>query len=152
MLKTKQSLPQIRDPFQSLMGHFFGDALGDLYAASTPSDHTPRTNISETDQAYELAFELPGFEESDLHVELHDHTLTVTAERRDDRADDDDGDESGRRWHRVEHRYGAHTRAVAMPKDAADDGVEAVYKAGVLTVTVPKQAAAKPARIEVRGA
>ena len=149
MLKTKQSLPQIRDPFHSLVGRFFGDALGELYSDAGAADHTPRTNVSETEDASQLAFELPGLDEADIHVELHEHTLTVTANRTDERAAE--GEQDGRRWHRVEHRYGEHARSVTLPKDAADDGVEAVYKAGVLTVTVPKQAAAKPARIEVRG-
>jgi HSP20 family protein len=147
MRKTKSNLPQPRDPFQSLFGHLFGDTLADFYGQPAPDNGAPRTNIAETASGYELAFELPGVQEADIRVQLHDHVLTVTAQRRDEREEADEGE---RRWHRVEHRYGETSRAISLPKDAADDGVDAVFKHGVLTVSVPKQAAAQPAKIEVR--
>ena len=106
----------------------------------------PRTNISETDVAYHLSFELPGLEEKDIHVDLQDHTLTVSAERKDDR-------ETGNaRWHRVEHRYGQFSRTISLPQDAANSGIEAVYQKGVLLVTVPKAPESRPTKIQVRGA
>ncbi|MGC6486643.1 MAG: Hsp20/alpha crystallin family protein [Planctomycetota bacterium] len=145
MLKTKNHLPQPRDPFRSLFGHLFGETLADFYGQPAQDGAAPRTNIAETETGYELAFELPGVAEADIQVQLHDHVLTVSALRRDEREA-----EEGRRWHRVEHRYGETSRAITLPKDAADDGVDAVFKQGVLTVSVPKQAAAQPARIEVR--
>ncbi|MGK0304052.1 MAG: HSP20 family protein, partial [Planctomycetota bacterium] len=80
--------------------------------------------------------------------ELHNATLTVTAERPDAR----DKDDKETRWHRLEHRYGQYSRAISLPTSAANVGVEAVYQAGVLTVTVPKRAEAKPAKISVRTA
>jgi HSP20 family protein len=54
--------------------------------------------------------------------------------------------------HRLEHRYGQYSRAISLPATAEGAGVEAVYQAGVLTVTVPKRAEAKPAKISVRTA
>jgi HSP20 family protein len=146
MQKTTQTnLPQLRDPFQTLFGRLFGDALPEFYGA-TESVATPRTNISETDAAYELAFELPGFEETDIHVDVQDNTLTLTAERKDQR------ETAGKRWHRVEHRYGQFSRTISLPHDAARSGIEAVYKQGVLTITVPKAPESRPTKIAVRGA
>ena len=154
MLKTNCSLPQTRSSFDDLFGRFFGDSLADFYGQETRRGNMPRTNISESDDGYELAFELPGVAEDDIQVQLHERTLTVTATRKDERQTDDDAPEDGatnnKRWHRVEHRYGEFSRAIQLPKNAADDGVEAVYKSGVLTVTVPKQVEAKPAQIAVR--
>ena len=159
MLKTKCSLPQTRSSFDDLFGRFFGDSLADFYGQETRRGNMPRTNISESDDGYELAVELRGVAVDDIQVQLHERTLTVTATRKDARlANDnasndntsDDAPTSNKRWHRVEHRYGEFSRAIQLPKNAADDGVEAVYKNGVLTVTVPKQAEAKPAQIAVR--
>ena len=147
MQKTNQTatLPQPRDPFQTLFRRLFGDTLPELYGA-VESTGAPRTNISETDTAYHLSFELPGLEEKDIHVDLQDHTLTVSAERKDDR-------ETGNaRWHRVEHRYGQFSRAISLPQDAANSGIEAVYQKGVLLVTVPKAPESRPTKIQVRGA
>ena len=149
MTMTKTQLPQTRDPFQSLFQRVFGDSLAEFYGADRAlGASAPLTNIGETETAYELSFELPGVEEKDIHVELHDKTLTVTAERRDER----EGEGKDKRWHRVEHRYGHYTRAISLPQDATADGIEAVYKKGVLTVTVPKVPESQPARIKVRSA
>lgn len=176
MRKTQNQLLQTCDPFQNLFHHLFREPTDGLYGASTNASananpHTgnaaPRTNIAETDAAYELAFELPGVAEKDIQVELKDKTLTIKAERssetdsknpdgdsaKDTNADGDKDDATtSKRWHRVEHRYGRLSRAISLPTDAANDGVEAIYRAGVLTVTVPKQAEAQPARIAVRSA
>ena len=144
-MQTKHSnLPQTRDPFQTLFHRLFGDHP-EVFGA-LESNSVPRTNISETETAYELSFELPGLEEKDIHVHMQEHTLTVTAERRDDR------DEAGKRWHRVEHRYGQYTRTISLPQDAANSGIEAVYKQGVLSITVPKAPESRPTKIQVRGA
>ncbi len=146
MQKTNQAtLPQLRDPFQTLFGRLFGDSVAEFYGTPEASS-APRTNISETETAYVLAFELPGLDEKDLHVDLQDHTLTITAERKDER------ETSNARWHRVEHRYGQFARTISLPRDAANSAIEAVYKQGVLTVTVPKVPESRPTKIQVRGA
>lgn len=146
MQNTNQAtLPQTRDPFQTLFNRLFGDSLPEFYGTSE-SNPTPRTNISESDVAYELSFELPGVEEKDIHVNMQDHTLMVTAERKDQR------ESAGKRWHRVEHRYGQFARTISLPQDAANTGIEAVYQKGVLTVTVPKAPESRPTKIQVRGA
>jgi HSP20 family protein len=149
MFQNQCSVPQTRDPFRNLFSHFFGDSL----AATNQGDdttrrHSPRLNVSETDREFVLAFDLPGVTDQDIQVELHDSTLTVTAERLDARDESD----KETRWHRLEHRYGQYSRAISLPATAEGAGVEAVYQAGVLTVTVPKRAEAKPAKISVRTA
>lgn len=143
MVKTTKEGPETRDPFQTLFGRLFGDALQGFYG-TTEEQGTMPANISENELAYELAFELPGVDEANIQVQMHDHTLTVTAERKDDR------ETTGKRWHRVEHRYGRFARTIALPQDAANHGVEAVYKQGVLTVTVPKAPESRPTKIQVR--
>src|SRR5688572_17519499 len=90
------TLPQTRDPFQNLFQRLFGDALPEFFGQAGNSAAAPRTNICETDQTYELSFELPGLDEKDIQVHVQDQVLTVTAERKDQR------EKTGRRWHRVE--------------------------------------------------
>jgi len=146
-LKNQCSLPITRDPFGSLFSQLFDDFNGIRSEERQDRDTAPRTNIAENDKSYELAFELPGVSEDDINVQLKDKTLTVTAERKDVRDDSD-----STRWHRLEHRYGHYSRAIKLPTDAADADIEAVYEAGVLTVTVPKREEAQPAKITVRKA
>lgn len=142
---TQTPVLQARDPFQTLFGRLFGDTLQEFYG-TTETAPAPRINVSENDQSYELAFELPGLEEKDIHVALQDHVLTVSGERKENL------ESKGKRWHRVEHRYGQFSRQISLPQDAAGNGVQAVYKQGVLTVTVPKVPESRPTKIEVRGA
>lgn len=135
--------PLLRDPFQSLFGRLFGDTMPEFYG--TPeANAAPRTNISETDHGYELSFELPGLDEKDIQVHVQDHVLTVSGERKDDR------ESQGKRWHRVEHRYGQFSRTISLPQDASANGVEAVYKHGVLTVKVPKQPESRPTKVQIK--
>jgi HSP20 family protein len=134
--------PVARDPFQSLFHRLFQDMWNEYPPAE--ANLAPPANICETEAAYELAFELPGLAEEDIQVQVEDSTLTVTAERKDTRREDD------RKWHRVEHRYGRFLRAISLPRDARSDGIEAVYRQGVLTVTVPKAPEAQKKRIAVR--
>jgi len=135
--------PLLRDPFQNLFGRLFGDTLQEFYGAPE-ANAAPRTDIAENDRSYELAFELPGLEEKDIQVHVQDHVLTVTGERKDER------ETQGKRWHRAEHRYGHFSRTISLPQDAATSGVEAVYKQGVLTVTVPKQPESRPTKVQIK--
>lgn len=146
MPKTESNVPQTRDPFQHFFQRLFGDSLAEFYGADRGGSLSPLTNIAETDHSYELSFELPGVEEPDIHVQMQDKTLTVTADRKEH------GESKDRRWHRIEHRYGKFTRAIALPQDAASSGIEAVYQKGVLTVSVPKQPESRPSKINVRSA
>lgn len=140
--RTDSCAPVARDPFENLFHQLFGSEPDKR--AVTQSDRTPLADISETDAAYELAFELPGLTDADIQVDVHDHTLTVTAERKDDRERQD------RKWHRVEHRYGRYARTISLPRAASSENVDAVYENGVLTVTVPKTQEAQAKRIQVR--
>jgi HSP20 family protein len=133
-------LPQPKtqhDPFLNLFDSFF---LPEHFAAEVE----PRTNIAETDQAYELSFELPGLDEKDIQVQVHDRQLTVTAERRAEQKSE------GKTWHRVEHRYGKLSRTVLLPEAARSDAVDASYKQGVLNVTVQKSPERLPTKVQVK--
>jgi HSP20 family protein len=141
-MTTSRTALQANDPFQALFSHLFGESQPE-----PAGNHlAPRANISETEHAYELSFELPGHEEKDVHVHLHDHVLTVSAERKQDT------ETQGKRWHRREQRYGQYSRTIQLPQDAANQGIEAVYRQGLLLVTVPKAPESRPTKIEVRTA
>jgi HSP20 family protein len=129
------------DPFTSLIDSFFSNTMPELFEA----DLIPATNISETDQAFLVALEMPGLKQEDIAVQMQDGHLVVTAERRDERQ------EEGRTWHRIEQRFGKMSRTIALPKGVKADSIGAAYKNGILTLTVPKAPEAKPTRIEIKG-
>ncbi len=131
--------PALRTPFDSLFDGFFGNRLND----ATPVD-APPTNIAETKASYVLSLELPGLDEQDIHVHVHERNLTITAERREPAA------EEGTTWHRVEQRTGKLARTVRMPEPVAPSEIRATYKQGILTVTVPKKPESQPVRVQIQ--
>lgn len=50
----------------------------------------------------------------------------------------------GGTWHRRERGYGRFSRLLTLPCEVKTDEVEAQFKDGVLTITLPKSEAAKP--------
>ena len=128
-------------PFGSLIDQFFSDQLPELFT----QDLLPRTNIAEEDKALTVSLEMPGLEQEDIDVRVENDHLIVRAERKSQVEDSD------ARWHRVEQRYGSLSRTIALPKGVQTDDIDAVYKSGILTLTIPKAEKATPTRIEVRG-
>ena len=128
----------LRTPLDSLLDGFFGNRL------SEPSVEAPATNIAETKTSYLLSIELPGIDEQDIHVQVHDRNLTITAERREAQV------EEGTTWHRVEQRTGKLARTIRMPETVAANEIQATYKQGILTVTVPKKPESQPVRVQIK--
>ena len=109
----------------------------------TTQNWVPAVDVWETEHELVYAFDLPGVNEQDIQVELHDDTLTVTAqrERTEERAEDG--------FVRYERRFGTFSRALGVPQGVAEDGIKADYHDGVLEIRVAKPAQAKPRRIQV---
>ena len=106
----------------------------------------PRVDIHERADHYEICAELPGVQREDIHVELDDGILTITAESRRDQRDEKDG-----RVIRQERRYGKYMRSFNLGGDIEDAAISASFENGVLRVSVPKAKEAKPRqrRIEI---
>ena len=103
----------------------------------------PTLDVSERNDAYLVAVELPGVEPDDLKVGFEDGLLTIQGERHFAH------DTSERRLHRIERRYGAFRRSVTLPTHVVADAIQATTVDGVLQIMVPKAADTKPRRIKV---
>jgi HSP20 family protein len=105
------------------------------------SGWTPPVDIYETADAFVVTAELPGLQRGDVEIRYHDGQLTLQGTRRTP-------DVPCERYHRVERGHGGFRR-FALPAAVDVDGIAADLKDGVLTVTVPKSAAAGSRRIDV---
>ncbi|MEI7608074.1 MAG: Hsp20/alpha crystallin family protein [Rhodospirillaceae bacterium] len=92
----------------------------------------PRTEVSETNKAVEVSFDLPGLNDKDLSVSVANGLLTVKAERKSENENKSAG------IHVSERHYGLIQRTVPLPPGTDADNATASYKNGVLTVSVPK--------------
>jgi HSP20 family protein len=137
------------DPFrdvaslQSEMDRLFRGALGGN-APATAGAFAPALDVEETEDGFTLFVELPGVAAEDVDITLEENVLTVSGERSFYSDKQADG------FRRVERSFGRFHRAVRLPDRVDADKVEAAYRDGLLTITVPKAEEAKPRRIEVR--
>jgi len=97
----------------------------------------PTVDVSETDKEIKVAAELPGLDENDIEVSLARNVLTISGEKKEEKED------RGKNYYRMERSYGSFRRTVPLPVEVESDKVEAKFKKGVLTVTLPKTAAAQ---------
>jgi HSP20 family protein len=88
--------------------------------------------------------ELPGVEQKDIRVSLQDGVLTVKGEKQAEK------EEKDTRYHRVERSYGAFVRSIRMPAAVEAGKVTAMFKDGVVTITLPKAPEAKGTTIPVK--
>ena len=95
----------------------------------------PSVEITETDSHIEVAAEIPGLDEKDLEIMLQDGVLTLRGEKRTANADKDK--------HFSERFYGRFERRIAVGNDVDEDKVDAIFRKGVLTITLPKTAKAQ---------
>ena len=103
----------------------------------------PQVTVDESDQAFIFTAELPGLEPQDVKVTFENGVLTLSGERTEKAPEGYKLRRRERRSSRFERRWQLGSRV-----DAND--TEASFKDGVLTVTVPKAAEAKPLQIEVK--
>lgn len=103
--------------------------------APGPAGWVPPVDLYETPDQYVLIAEVPGLQQDDLQIQLHDDNLTVSGVRRD-------GDTPCEQYHRIERGHGTFSRTFHLPQPVDAEGITADLREGVLTITCPKSAAA----------
>jgi HSP20 family protein len=101
-------------------------------------------DIYEEGDAVVIKASIPGFKPDDIKVSVRDDTVSIIAENK---ADDEKKD---RNYHLREHRYSRLERAVVLPTNVIADKADAVFKNGVLTLTIPRAEATKTKEVKVK--
>ncbi len=96
----------------------------------------PAVDIVENEKSFRITAELPGMKKEDVEVSVAEGLLTITGEKKEEREEKEKG------YYLSERRFGTFQRAFQLPRLADSDRIEAKFENGVLTVTVPKSAAA----------
>lgn len=106
----------------------------------------PHVDISEGKKAYSIRVELPGIDREDVSITVEGQSLTIRAEKRRDRQEDDEG------VHWAESSYGLVQRTLSLPDDADGEAIDARFRNGVLKLKLPKRAASAHSgkHIEIR--
>src|SRR6516165_5009738 len=122
-------------PFESLrreVDRLFEDFRLGSWRSPFGRGEAPAVDIVEKEKAYEITAELPGMDESNIDVKVSDGTLTIKGEKRDEK------EEKKKDYYLSERRYGSFQRSFGVPDGVDADKIEANFKNGVLTVTLPK--------------
>ena len=114
------------DPFKE-----FDEIERRMFAPVSPS---MKTDIRETDEAFVLETDLPGFSKEEIHAEVRDGVLTLRAEHK---KENDEKDENGK-YIRRERSYASYARRFSLDGIKADE-ISAAFRDGVLTLTLPKE-------------
>jgi len=101
---------------------------------SAPS---PAVDIVEKDHVYEIIAELPGLDEKNIEVSLANGGLTIKGEKQEEK------EEKKKDYYLHERHFGSFERSFRVPEGVDASKIEASFKKGVLTVTLPKSAEAK---------
>jgi len=111
--------PYLAEPFRNI-----GQRIQNFFS--------PRADAASTGAAYKVELELPGVEEKDIEITLHDHVLMVKGEKRAAR------EEEGKSYYFSERSYGLFQRSFRLPGDVDADAIDAKFCNGILTVILPK--------------
>lgn len=147
MMTPMGAMPMMR-PFESLrreVDRLFEDFAGFPFGLRRPMFGmepfwrpeswmaVPAMDFVEQDKAFVLTAEMPGVDEKDIEIKMIGDTLTVkgkTVEASEETRED---------YHLKERRSGAYERSIRVPEAVDAEKIEAAFKNGVLTVTMPKK-------------
>ena len=106
----------------------------------------PRIDVSETEKEIRIKAELPGVSENDIEVRLAEDVLTIRGECQKEH------DESQQDYRVMERAHGTFVRSLRLPFSADANQVQASFKDGVLSISIPKprEEQQKVQRIEVK--
>ncbi len=111
--------------------------------SSNASAVRPAVDVLEEEQRYVLSADMPGFAQKDIDVRVIDGVLVLSGKREESRKP------KGGTLAYAERRYGTFSRQFTLGSAVDEAKIEATYKDGVLTVTLPKKEEAKPRQIPV---
>jgi HSP20 family protein len=119
-----------------------------LWRREAAWEAAPAVDVVESEKAYEITAELPGMDEKNIEVKVANGNLTIKGEKQEEK------EEKKKDYYLHERHFGSFERNFEMPGGVDADKIEASFKKGVLTVTLPKKPEAqKPAKkIEVKAA
>jgi HSP20 family protein len=143
----RREIDQLFDDFgsgtwRSPMRRSFFD-MDPLRRAKAAFTGMPAVDVTETENGYEVVAELPGMDEKNIEVKVANGILTISGQKREEK------EEKKKDYYVRERRFGSFERTFPVPDGVDLDRVDASFKKGVLTVTMPKTAEAQKAEKKI---
>ena len=103
----------------------------------------PAVDIFETEQNLVVKADLPDIKPEELDIRVENNILTIRGERKFEKKVNENN------YLRVERSYGSFSRSFSLSNTVNTESIQADYKNGVLTLSIPKREEAKPKQIKV---
>lgn len=126
----------LQDEINRLFEDFWGEA-GSPLSAVERAVVTPRVDLSETGDGYQISAEMPGLKEDEIEVNVSDGVLSIKGEHKAEEQRKD------AQYHVRERSFGSVQRSFRLPDSADTEKITAKFENGVLNIAVPKRTEAK---------
>ncbi len=142
-----------RGPFNSVFDELLSDMLalrpmapvGPLPASNMASITRARMDVVDKGSAFEIAMDLPGVKKEDIDVSIEGARVSVKAETKSEREE-----KEGEKLIHSERYAASYARSVELPAEVSDEGAQAKFENGVLTLTLPKRAQVMSKRLAIQ--
>ena len=134
ILRKNDIEPRTNDVWglQSDINRLFDAFMTPFERTEMKSTVSPKLDIAELKDKYEIKAELPGMDEKDINLSVEDGLLTISGEKKAETEEKDKG------YYLKECSYGSFSRSVRLPDNIADDKISAQFRKGVLFIDMPK--------------
>jgi HSP20 family protein len=132
--------------FDRYFESFFGDSV--LSPAARAYNRLPAVDVRETEKAYELEMDLPGYDEKNIEVHVDSGSLIISSKQEDSQEEKKNGKDEGAYILR-ERRINAFSRSFKLPENADSENVSAEFKNGILRLGIKKRAEAQKRIIQI---
>jgi HSP20 family protein len=134
------ALTQLHNEMENLFHRFIGEPLEEFGMKMW----TPRVDVEETDKEILVKVDLPGVDPKDVDISVSEGALILKGDRKEERED------KKKNYHRVERLVGQFYRELPLPPAADPERITAASANGVITVMIPKKAAAQAKKIAIK--
>ena len=132
------------EPATDIMRPFLDNFFSGMERFGANGLRMPETDVVESQNDIRVHMEVPGLRAEDVNVELEGNVLTISGEKRENWEEPEGEGPSDSRYHLSERRWGQFTRSFVLPREVQSEKIEASYRDGLLTVTIPKGIFATP--------
>lgn len=145
ILRKNEIEPRTNDVWglQSDINRLFDAFMSPFERTEVKNTLSPRLDIAELKDKYEIKAELPGMDEKDINLSVEDGLLTISGEKKAETEEKD----KDKGYYLKECSYGSFSRSVRLPDNIADDKISAQFRKGVLFIDMPKT---QPSQSKVR--
>ena len=131
--------------FDRYFESFFGDSV--FGQAARTFSRIPAVDIRETEKAYLLDMELPGYDENDVEINVNGSSLSIASKQEETRKANDEDQGT---WLIKERRMHSFSRSFKIPENANPEEIAAEFKNGILSLEIMKRAEAQKRTIQIK--